>query len=152
MKIKVVLVIIGILVFLMGCGRDNNYLEEYQERMERFYDTLSDYNTAINSLDPESDTAVSDLLHYLDGVAATISEMASYDVPDYFHGVKELAGQADEYMAEAVSLYHQAYEAIEYDEYVAEAALVNYERVNLRLRYIAEILRGDIPEDIFVYD
>jgi len=148
-KLYISVILCLILFFsLAGCGSDN-YLDEYKAKMENFFEQLNDYDNAINSLDPYSASAVSDLLFYLDGVADAIREMASYDVPDVFYGVDELARQANEYMAEAVSLYNEAFLAFEYNDNIAAAASENYERANLRLRYIAEILRGDIPEEIF---
>lgn len=119
--------------------------------METFYERLSDYDHAINALDPYSDSAIPKMLGYLDDIADMIKEMASYQVPEHFYGVDELAKQADEYISEAVSLFNQAFLAAEYDDNIADAATENYERANLRLRYIAEILRGDIPEEIFTY-
>jgi uncharacterized protein YnzC (UPF0291/DUF896 family) len=134
---------------LTACGKDR-YLDEYREKMERFFAQVAVYDEAINALDPEADDAVGELLGQLDGLAAAVKEMAGYTVPEDFIGVAELAGQADYYMIEAVRLYREAYTAEAFDEETAWAALENYERANLRLRYIAEILRGDVPEGIFL--
>jgi hypothetical protein len=138
------------LVPLSGCGKDTS-IDDYKVKMEAFYERLSDYDHAINALDPYSDSAVPAMLSYLDDIAEMVKIMNSYQVPEHFYGVDELAKQADEYMTEAVSLFRQAFLAAEYDDNIADAATENYERANLRLRYIAEILRGDIPEEIFTY-
>ncbi|MDR0220929.1 MAG: hypothetical protein LBI54_05960 [Lachnospiraceae bacterium] len=137
------------LIALAACGADRS-LDEYREKMERFFAQIEVYDNAINALDPEADDAVEEMLAHLDGLAAAVKEMAGYKVPEDFIGVVELAGQAEYYMTEAVRLYREAYTAEEFDEETAWAALENYERANLRLRYIAEILRGNIPEGIFI--
>jgi hypothetical protein len=137
------------LLALGACGKDRS-LDEYREKMEAFFAKIEVFDNAINALDPEEDDAVDELLENLDGLAAAVKEMAGYKVPEDFIGVAELAGQADYYMTEAVKLYREAYTAEEFNEETAWAALEHYERANLRLRYIAEILRGNIPEGIFV--
>jgi hypothetical protein len=136
------------LLSLSGCGNDDS-LTEYKEKMEHFFDQMSYYNGVINAINPHDESAVSDFLGYLDSLQATINEMATYEVPEEFHGVEELADQADFHMTEAVVSYHEAYAAEIYDEFIGESAKESYERANLRIRYIAEILRGDIPEGIF---
>ena len=153
-KIKFILYIICLTLFLnlTGCGSDGNNdtaLTEYRANMELFYEHLNSYDRDLNNLDPEKNSAVTDMLSYLDGIAALVKTMASYNVPEVFIGVEELAGQADEYMTEAVRLYREAFTAFEYDDNIAKAAQENYERANLRLRYIADILRGEIPEGLF---
>jgi len=147
-KILLSILCLFLLFSLSGCGKDTA-LDDYKNKMETFFEQLSDYDGLINSLDPYSDSAVPDILNYLDGVALAVKEMATYDVPEVFYGVDELARQADEYMAEAVLLFNEAFLASPYNDNIALAATENYERANLRLRYIAEILRGDIPEEIF---
>ena len=133
---------------LCGCAKDDA-LTEYRVKMDSFYDHMSQFGDAINSLDPQEASSVNDMLHYLNSIAALVHEMAAYDVPEVFVGVKDLAEQADLYMSDAVSLFHEAYEAAVFNEHIADAAYEHYERANLRLHYIAEILRGDIPEEIF---
>jgi len=145
---KILSLIFISLLILTGCATKDS-LDDYKVKMDKFFEKMSDYDNAINSLDPDSDSSVADLLSYLDGIALAVSEMSHYHVPENFYGVTELAIQADEYMTEAVMLFRQAYQAYEYDENIAYAAKENYERANLRLRYIADILRGDIPEEIF---
>jgi len=153
-KIKFILYILCLILLfiLIGCRGDGNNdtaLNEYQAKMEFFYEHLNSYDRDLNELDPEKSTAVTDMLSYLDGIAALVKTMASYKVPEVFVGVEELAKQADEYMTEAVRLYREAFTASEYDDNIAKAAQENFERANLRLRYIADILRGEIPEGLF---
>ncbi len=136
-------------LWMTGCGKDPE-MDSYKENMNQFFENISYFDNAINSIDPNSETAVSDLLSLLDSMTVSFSQMAELSVPKVFNGVEELADEASEYMSEAVSLYHQAFEEGSFDEYVAEAAKENYDRANLRLQYIISILHGEIPEEIFV--
>ena len=49
-------------------------------------------------------------------------------------------------MTEAVSLYHDVFEAEEYDESTADVAVQNYDRAMTRLSYISTLLQGELPE------
>lgn len=135
---------------LTGCGKDTE-LENYKANMNQFFENIKVIDSSINGIDPNSETAVSDLLSLLDSMNTSFEQMASLSVPSGFPGVEELADEASEYMAEAVSYYHQAYEG-EYDAALADVAYQNYERANVRFQYIVSILHGDIPEEIYTYE
>lgn len=137
-----------LLIPLSGCGKDAE-LENYKANMNQFFANVQIYHDAINAIDPDSDTATTELLALLDSMDTTFAQMATLTVPDGFPGVSELAGQASEYMSEAVSYYHQAYEKEPYDPELEDVASQNYERANLRFQYIVSILHGDIPEEIY---
>lgn len=136
--------------FLTGCGKDAE-LENYKANMNQFFENIRVIDSSINALDPNSETAVSDLLSLLDSMNTSFEQMASLNVPSGFPGVDELADEASEYMSEAVSYYHQAYEG-EYNANLEDAARQNYERANVRFQYIVSILHGDIPEEIYTYE
>ncbi len=138
-------------LWMTGCG-EYPEMDSYKENMNQFFENISYYDTAINSIDPDSDSAASELLSLLDSMAVSFSQMAELPVPDVFVGVEELADEASEYMNTAVSLYHQAFEEETFNEFIADAAKENYDRANLRLQYIISILHGEMPEDIFVSD
>ncbi len=138
-------------LLLTGCG-NNKELDAYKANMNQFFENIKTYNSSINALNPESETAVSDLLALLDSMDKSFAQMASLEVPDGFPGVDQLADEASEYMTEAVSYYHQAFEGEEYDASLADVAKQNYDRANLRIQYIVSILHGDIPEEIYTYD
>lgn len=133
-----------------GCGKDAE-LENYKANMNQFFENIKIFDSSINAIDPNSETAVSDLLGLLDSMNTSFAQMASLNVPEGFPGVEELADEASEYMAEAVSYYHQAYEG-EYDANLENVARQNYERANVRFQYIVSILHGDIPEEIYTYE
>lgn len=148
---KISLLLFMILTFVVsGCGK-NTELENYKANMNQFFENIRVFDSSINAIDPDSETAVSDLLGLLDSMNTSFAQMASLDVPEGFPGVEELADEASEYMTEAVSYYHQAYEG-EYNANLEDVARQNYERANVRFQYIVSILHGDIPEEIYTYE
>lgn len=146
----VFLLFILLALTVTGCGK-NADLENYKANMNQFFENIKIFDSSINAIDPDSETAVSDLLSLLDSMNTSFEQMASLEVPDGFPGVEELADEASEYMSEAVSYYHQAYEG-EYDAALEDVARQNYERANVRFQYIVSILHGDIPEEIYTYE
>lgn len=134
--------------FLTGCG-NKAALDNYKANMTQFFENMKIYDASINAIDGNSDTAVSELLALLDSMDKSFAQMASLEVPEGFPGVAELADEASEYMTEAVSYYHQAFEGDEYNASLADVAKQNYDRANLRIQYILSILHGDIPEEIY---
>lgn len=138
-------------LLLSGC-KNNSELDNYKANMNQFFENMKVYDASINAIDPESETAVSDLLILLDSMDTTFAQMASLEVPEGFPGVEELADEASSYMTEAVSYYHQAFEAEPFDTTLADIAKQNYDRANLRIQYIVSILHGDIPEEIYTYE
>ena len=135
------------LTLLTGCGA-NPKLEEYKMNMETFYSDISTYDTIINSIDVNSDTAVLELLSALDGLEERFTWMASLEIPGEFASVENLATEAGEYMSSAVELYHQAYEGETFDAALAEAAKEHYDRANKRALYILAVLHGEMPEEL----
>lgn len=133
---------------LTGCG-SNPELTSYKANMEQFFENVKVYDQSINAIDPESETAATDLLALLDSMDKSFAQMASLEVPNGFPGVDELADEASDYMTEAVSYFHQAYEAETFDPVLADVAKQNYDRANLRIQYILSILHGDLPEEIY---
>ena len=141
--------IIGFCLFFTllftACGQDEE-LTAYQEDMNTFFERAKEYNDKMNAIDSASDTAVIELLGYLDAFAEDIEWMAGLEVPNQFSAVESLADEADEKMKEAVALFHAAYEGDTFDEPSEQAAREYYDRTNIRLQYIITILHGEIPE------
>lgn len=144
-KYKTAVVCLFLTFFLTACGQDDD-LTAYQEDMNTFFERAGEYNDKMNAIDQNSDTAVAELLGYLDAFADDIEWMAGLEVPEQFSAVESLADEADENMKEAVSLFHTAYEGQPFDEPSYEAALEYYDRTNVRLQYMITILHGEIPE------
>ena len=144
-RYKMILTTLLFAFLLTACG-ENEELTAYQEDMNTFFERASEYNDKMNAIDRESDTAVIELLGYLDAFAKDIQWMAELEVPEQFSAVESLADEADENMKEAVALFHTAYDGETYDEGSEQAALEYYNRTNIRIQYIITILHGEIPE------
>ena len=144
-RYKMILTTLLFAFLLTACG-ENEELTAYQEDMNTFFFFSSEYNDKMNAIDRESDTAVIELLGYLDAFAEDIQWMAELEVPEQFSAVESLADEADENMKEAVALFHTAYDGETYDEGSEQAALEYYNRTNIRIQYIITILHGEIPE------
>lgn len=143
-KYKIMGVCLFLIFLLTACGEDEK-LTAYQEDMNTFFERAAQYNENMNAIDRNSDTAIIELLGYLDALAEDIEWMAELEVPEQFSAVESLADEADENMKEAMTLFHAAYDG-DYDEASAQAALEYYDRVNIRIQYIIVILHGEIPE------
>lgn len=144
-KYKIMGVCLFLIFLLTACGKDET-LTAYQEDMNTFFERAAQYNENMNAIDRDSDTALIELLGYLDALAEDIEWMAELEVPEQFSAVESLADEADENMKQAVALFHAAYDGDTYDEGSAQAALEYYNRANIRIQYIIVILHGEIPE------
>lgn len=144
-RYKMMFVTLLFAFLLTACG-ENEELTAYQEDMNTFFERAAEYNDKMNAIDRESDTAVIELLGYLDAFAEDIQWMAELEVPEQFSAVESLADEADENMKEAVALFHAAYDEGGYNEGSEQAALEYYDRTNIRIQYIITILHGEIPE------
>lgn len=139
------------LPLLTGCG-EKEELTVYRTSMEQFFEEIQAFDSSINALDPESETAVADLLALLDSMEQSFSRMAQLEVPEDFSGVEQLADEADDYMKKAVSLYHQAFEGESYDASLAENAKQYYDLSNQRIWYILSLLHGKEPDSLYTYE
>ncbi|MBQ8596206.1 MAG: hypothetical protein IJ409_00310 [Lachnospiraceae bacterium] len=148
-KVSTVLLFVS-LILLTACGTDPA-IESYKANMNQFFENIEIYDTSINAIDPNSETATAELMTLLDSMNTTFSQMASLDVPEGFPGVEQLADEASTYMSDAVACYHQAYDG-EYDSVMEDVAFQHYQQANIRFQYIVSILHGDIPEEIFTYE
>ena len=144
-KYKIMGVCLFLIFLLTACGEDEA-LTAYQEDMNTFFERAAQYNENMNAIDRNSDTAMTELLGYLDALAEDIEWMAELEVPEQFSAAESLADEADENMKQAVALFHAAYDGDTYDDGSAQAALEYYNRANIRIQYIIVILHGEIPE------
>lgn len=144
-KYKSMVVTLLAALLLTACGT-NEELTTYQEDMNTFFERAAEYDEKMNAIDRDSDTAVVELLGYLDAFAEDIQWMAELEVPEQFSAVESLADEADENMKEAVALFHAAYDDGNYDAASEQAAVEYYNRTNIRIQYIITILHGEIPE------
>lgn len=137
-------------LLLTGCA-EKEELAAYRTDMEQFYESMKSFDSSINAIDPESETAVEQLLALLDSMAQSFSWMADLEVPEDFPGVERLADEAGEYMTQAVTYYHQAF-GTEYDPALAQTAKQYYDLANQNIQSILSILRGDAPDTPGTYE
>ncbi len=133
-------------VSLSACGKQADpKLESYKESMTEFYNKLSEYDSSINSIDPNSETAGDELLVVLDEMNETYKNMAAVEIPDEFSGISDIAVEAADYMDKANEFYHQAYDG-DFDTDSEMLASQYYQRANDRVLIMLQVLHGQVPE------
>ena len=148
MKFKVLIIsaLLSLSLFTCGCGKDAE-LTKYEEEVSAFIDSVGDIKLQMEEIDINSDSAIVDTLICLDQMQEQFYLLSEMDVPKEFASVESLADEASEYMTEAVAIYHEVFEADEYDAANADVAAQNYDRAMKRLSYISTHLQGELPED-----
>lgn len=133
-------------LLLAGCGEDPE-LVQFRNYMDDFCTKISEIDTSINAIDAQSDTAVSDLLSYLDELDSVFQSFGAHDFPEEFDDLEKLAAKSSEYMTAAVSGYHETYSDNGYNESMAEYARENYSRAYKCIQVIITYLHGDTPDE-----
>jgi len=148
MKIKIIALsaLLTFSLFAVGCGKDAD-LTKYEENVTAFIDEVSDIKVRMDKIDINSDSAIVDTLMCLDAMQEQFYLLAEMDVPKEFASIESLADEASEYMTEAVAIYHEVFEAEEYDAAYVDVATQNYDRAMKRLSYISTLLQGELPDD-----
>ncbi len=144
-KLLIYILATGLLCSLTGCGEDKE-LTKYKNQMNDFFNEVESIHNTMNSINPDSETALDELFDCLDDLDTLFANMAELDVPSDFSNVEELADEASENMSLAVENYHNSYSNASYNEYTAATADEYYLRANKRLQYIIDILHGEIPQ------
>lgn len=145
MKKRIFLFVAFACFFIAGCDKDPA-LETYNENLSTFTTNISDISNRMEEIDTTSDTARSEVLSCLDEMKEQFLILAEMEVPKEFASIENLADEASDYMTEAVTLYHQVFEAGQYSEETASIAQENYNRAMKRLSYISSLLQGELPE------
>lgn len=144
-KLLTLLLAFCFVVSVAGCGK-NIELDEYQKDMDKFFSEIEVIHVKMNSINPESETALDELFKCLDELDKQFKSMAALTVPKEFSNIENLADEASENMSLAVENYHNAYSDDSYNEYTAATADEYYKRANKRLQYMIDILHGEVPE------
>lgn len=145
-KVCLLLAVILTVVSLTACGEDPQ-LTQFRNNIESFCTKVSVIDNSINSIDAQSDNAVSELLSNLDELNSVFQSFADLDFPEEFDYLEDLADKSGEYMSIAVSSYHDAYRNNSYNESTAEYAKENYSRAYKCIQIIITFLHGDTPDD-----
>lgn len=150
MKNKIRFFAVGIFaaMTLTACGRQNTEMEKFKTDMDSFCTTISKIDTSINNIDAESESAIDELLGYLDELDVSFQGFAEMDFPKEFDYLENLADESGSYMTEAVASYHDLYEDEYYDAGLASYAKENYSRAYKRVQIIITFLHGEEPEDV----
>lgn len=149
LKKRIITLILSVLTSacLCGCG-DDPEINRFQQEMDAFCIEISNIDTAINSIDADSDDAVDTLLSNLDKLDVSFQDFAAIDFPEQFDYLEDIAKESSQYMTTAVESYHAAYSNDSYNEYTAEYAKENYSRAYKRVQIIISFLHGVVPEDV----
>lgn len=149
------ILILGItLISLTGCAKEDQALNTYKEEMTTFCNDIQEQSDAINAIDPASESAAEELLAGLDTLNEKFTYLAEMEVPKQFSSIESLADEAGSYMSDAVTMYHEVFEAEKFDSVTLETANESYERAIKRVQYIGDILMGKVPDgaDVSVED
>lgn len=147
MKHKILLLLLSILLTfsLSGCGQTS--LVDFQSEMDVFLKDITKVDAQMNTIDPDSEDAVKEMLECLDAMNNSFKLLAEIDVPREFSSIESLADEASEYMTLALQYYNEAFEEPDkYNSAKGDAALQYLQRALVRKEYIAIILQGGTPE------
>lgn len=138
-------------VCFSGCGKTDDTekeLADFSASISDFADYIKDADEKINGLDVNKKESADELLAILDDMDIEFARFAELEVPDLYKGVGKLADEASEHMSLAVSYYHSAYEAENFDRDDADIAYQYYTYSMERIEYMGHILSGkEIPEN-----
>lgn len=141
---------------LCACGdnAEEKELATFSKEITSFTNSIKHADEDINTIDITNASATSDLLLILDQLQVNFEELANLAVPEQFESIEELADDASEYMKNAVSYFHSAYEGETFNAQDADIAYQYYTRAMKRIEIIGFALTGDIPEtdNITVYE
>lgn len=152
-KIRFAAVALLVMMMLTACGEDVA-LTQFRKEIDDFCFAISEIDTSINNINAQadSDTAVQEVLRYLDDLDEEFKQFAELDFPEEFDYLESLADEASEYMTEAVSSFHEVYSNDSYTEAMVAAeyeyARENYSRAYKRIQIIITFLHGEEPEDV----
>lgn len=152
---KLVLGAYAISACLAGCGNsEEKELARFSENISDFTSVVKNADQKINAIDVSSDNASAELLNILDELNEEFKDLSELDIPEQYSGIKSLADEASEYMSNAVTYYHSAYDSGTFNSQDADTAYQYYTRAMTRVEYIGYVLSGEIPENenVTVYE
>lgn len=147
-KLKFIGTIAFTCLCLCSCGDnpEEKELAVFSEEITSFAANIKHADEDINTIDTSNASAANDLLLILDQLQVDFETLAELSVPEQFESIEELADDASEYMKNAVSYYHTAYEGDTFSAQDADIAYQYYTRAMKRIEIIGYALTGDIPE------
>lgn len=151
MKRTFIYLLILSLFCLCGCKKENEATPiidtTFETDVNEICEAIAKLDQEMNSITPDSEQSVSDMLHKLDAMEDAFDQFAALDFTDNFSYLQQYADEAKDYMKEAVSVYKEIYSITDYDSSKDEYAKENYRRAFRRLQAILAVLRGDDPNN-----
>lgn len=134
------------LFLLTACGA-NPIQAKFDSEINEFCESAADIGARIDAIQVEAEEnsiryATSDLLNCLDELEIAFMKFSNIDFPEKYDYLEDMADEAGQYMTEAVSSYHKAYDE-EYNQAMEEYARENYSRACRRVQIILATLRGE---------
>lgn len=148
-KINNIAIISILALALTGCGyktEEEKALATFSNSISSFTNTVFSIDMQMNELDVTDENASADILLMLDNLELEFQSLAELSAPEQYLSIEPLADEASENMSLAVSYFHSAYEADEFNATDADIAHQYYERAMTRIEYIGYILTGEIPD------
>ena len=138
------LFILSLLLLLPSCGeKEDPLLAGYKSSMLGYSEEAARLCVSLDAIDPAASDAVPTLLSTLDSLNESLRGMAALSVPEGYEEAGRLAVEASTLMSDAVSLYHEVYEAESYDDTKAEQARTQYENAMQKLDSLGTFLSGE---------
>lgn len=149
-KINNIIIISILTLALTGCGyktEEEKALATFSNSIKSFTNTVLSIDMQMNEFDVTDEKAREDFLIMFDNLESEFQSLANLSAPEQYLSIEPLADEASENMSLAVSYFHSAYEADEFNATDANIAHQYYDRAMTRIEYIGYILSGEIPED-----
>ena len=143
-RTKVLCVLLGIVCVLsvVGCKKKAVDANEYATKADEFYERITAIGAEIDALNTKTDDADRQLLVKLDALNDEVKAFAELDPPENLKDAKERAVSASNFMSEAVSLFHKAFESESVDQTALDEARYNYGNAIIEIKNIGIALQN----------
>ncbi|MCD8067815.1 MAG: hypothetical protein LUE87_02765 [Lachnospiraceae bacterium] len=150
-KIFTAVICILCVFVLSGCATSNSVkIASFEAQISTIIDSIEEINENMNAIDPDSDSAGTQMLKYMKELSSAIDNLAAIEVPSgEYQYVNDLAVEAQEYISEAITLYSQILSSgAEYAPDIADEAWQYYQKACRRISVIVSLLHGNTPSDV----
>lgn len=129
---------------LTGCGNsEKKELQQYNEQMSMYFRELTDCNTRIENINPETEDASEVLLEAIDRMSIICTKINESSVPPRFEAVKEHTSALVSDMEQANDAFHIAFESETFNEDSYNKGMEFYESANRSLQKVLEIFHTE---------
>lgn len=149
---KILICMLSLALFCFcGCKKEAEITPIIDSTLEtevnKICQTIATLDMEMNSIEPDNETACSEMLDKLSDMEELFIQFASLDFTDNFSYLQQYAVEARNYMSEAVGVYREIYSISEYESSKDDYAKENYRRAFKRLHAILAVLRGENPSN-----